>query len=261
MRHWRILLVIRFPSLCWAIQSERKEAGSNRALYGPETPKILRAPSLGSSGRPSNRTFNRDQQQAQGLVQALTIVARRASVERVGLNRITREDGYVYYLGADGYVWRMPNDLDVGWGRTRVGTESIVPEDGYAYFVDRDGFVARALTEPVSKEHVDLEPGYIYYLARDGYVWRVPADLNSNGRPARVGTVNIRPQDGYVYLIDKNGYVVRAPSEEDDDAGGPRSKSTHTVIVREIVKVPCQYCGGLREVTAPTCPFCGAAAK
>lgn len=45
----------------------------------------------------------------------------------------------------------------------------------------------------------------------------------------------------------------------------PPAATGHAVrereIIREIVKLPCRYCGGLVEMNAPRCPSCGASLK
>ncbi|MHB1439699.1 MAG: zinc ribbon domain-containing protein [Cuniculiplasma sp.] len=38
----------------------------------------------------------------------------------------------------------------------------------------------------------------------------------------------------------------------------PKSQGTEQVVIKEIVKVKCQYCGALIDSTAEKCPFCGA---
>ncbi len=40
-----------------------------------------------------------------------------------------------------------------------------------------------------------------------------------------------------------------------------RIKTPREVIVREVVMVPCQYCGGLMPTTATQCPSCRAPRK
>jgi len=64
--------------------------------------------------------------------------------ERVGNEKIERESGYIYYLGRDGYVWRVPMKSNKEGRKERVGTEYIEREEGYLYFVDREGYVSRA---------------------------------------------------------------------------------------------------------------------
>ena len=63
--------------------------------------------------------------------------------ERVGNERIEREDGYLYYLGKDGYVWRVPMKSNKTGTKERIGTEHIEREKGYFYFIDDEGYVCR----------------------------------------------------------------------------------------------------------------------
>ncbi|MFP3215354.1 MAG: hypothetical protein RXP92_01235 [Candidatus Micrarchaeota archaeon] len=64
--------------------------------------------------------------------------------ERIGKEKIEREDGYLYYIGKDGYVWRTPMKTNPKGKKSRVGTEKIEREEGYLYFIDKNGYVARA---------------------------------------------------------------------------------------------------------------------
>jgi len=68
-------------------------------------------------------------------------------VERVSKERIEREEGYLYYLGKDGYVWRTPMRGNFKGRTARIGTEHIEREKGYFYFVefvnDYAGYVCR----------------------------------------------------------------------------------------------------------------------
>lgn len=63
---------------------------------------------------------------------------------RVGTERITREEGYLYYIGKDGYVWRAPMKHKKGGTKKRVGSEKISKEGGYMYYLDKAGYVAKA---------------------------------------------------------------------------------------------------------------------
>lgn len=63
--------------------------------------------------------------------------------ERVTKERVDREDGYLYYLGKDGYVWRTPMRNNPRGRKGKVGEERISREDGYLYFIDKSGYVAR----------------------------------------------------------------------------------------------------------------------
>jgi hypothetical protein len=38
----------------------------------------------------------------------------------------------------------------------------------------------------------------------------------------------------------------------------PKQPQVQQIVIREVVKVKCLYCGALIDSTAPTCPFCGA---
>ncbi|MCD6227687.1 hypothetical protein J7J90_04295 [Candidatus Micrarchaeota archaeon] len=64
--------------------------------------------------------------------------------ERIGREKIEREDGYLYYVGKDGYVWRAPMKHNKRGRKKKVGTEKIQKEPGYMYYVDKRGYVARA---------------------------------------------------------------------------------------------------------------------
>ncbi|MGC9037274.1 MAG: hypothetical protein ACP5IK_00975 [Candidatus Micrarchaeia archaeon] len=64
--------------------------------------------------------------------------------ERISKEKIEREDGYLYYLGKDGYVWRTPMKTNPRGRKARVGTEKIERQEGYLYYIDKAGYVARA---------------------------------------------------------------------------------------------------------------------
>ena len=64
--------------------------------------------------------------------------------ERIGRERIDREDGYLYYLGKDGRVWRTPMKTNRRGRKEAVGSERIRREEGYLYYIDRSGYVARS---------------------------------------------------------------------------------------------------------------------
>jgi len=63
---------------------------------------------------------------------------------RIGSERIDREDGYLYYVGKDGYVWRAPMRNNPGGSKKRVGSEKIEKKDGCMYYIDKDGYVCEA---------------------------------------------------------------------------------------------------------------------
>lgn len=64
--------------------------------------------------------------------------------ERIGEERLAREDGYLYFLGKDGYVWRTPMKTNTRGRKARIGSEKIKRDTGYLYFIDKSGYVARA---------------------------------------------------------------------------------------------------------------------
>jgi len=63
--------------------------------------------------------------------------------ERISKERVEREDGYLYYLGKDGYVWRTPMRGNLKGRTIRIGNEKIEREEGYFYFIGKDGYVCR----------------------------------------------------------------------------------------------------------------------
>jgi hypothetical protein len=64
--------------------------------------------------------------------------------ERVGSERVERDDGYLYYLGKDGYVWKTPMKTNSRGRKGKVSSEKIERKEGYLYFIDKSGYVARA---------------------------------------------------------------------------------------------------------------------
>ncbi len=63
--------------------------------------------------------------------------------EKVSKERITRAQGYLYYLGSDGFVWQNPTRSNKSGSKRKVGTERVRREKGYLYFVDSNGYVSR----------------------------------------------------------------------------------------------------------------------
>lgn len=64
--------------------------------------------------------------------------------DRVGSERIQREDGYLYFLGKDGFVWRTPMKTNTRGRKAKVGSEKIKRAPGFLYFIDKSGYVSRA---------------------------------------------------------------------------------------------------------------------
>lgn len=63
---------------------------------------------------------------------------------RIGNERIDRQDGYLYFVGKDGYVWRVPMKHNKRGSKKRVGSEKISKERGFLYYVGSDGCVYKA---------------------------------------------------------------------------------------------------------------------
>ena len=59
--------------------------------------------------------------------------------KKIGSEKISREDGYLYFVGKDGYVWRVPMKHN-----KRGGNEKVSKERGFLYYVGSDGFVYKA---------------------------------------------------------------------------------------------------------------------
>lgn len=64
--------------------------------------------------------------------------------KKIGNEKIAREDGYLYFVGKDGYVWRVPMKHNKRGSKKRVGTEKVAKERGFLYYVGSDGFVYKA---------------------------------------------------------------------------------------------------------------------
>ena len=64
--------------------------------------------------------------------------------ERIGSERLQREDGYLYFLGKDGFVWKTPMKTNTRGRKAKVGSEKIKRVQGFLYFIDKSGYVARA---------------------------------------------------------------------------------------------------------------------
>ncbi|MEM4272075.1 MAG: hypothetical protein QXH30_00640 [Candidatus Bilamarchaeaceae archaeon] len=64
--------------------------------------------------------------------------------KKIGSEKIAREEGYLYFVGKDGYVWRVPMKHNKRGSKKRVGNTKIAKEKGYLYYVGDDGFVYQA---------------------------------------------------------------------------------------------------------------------
>ena len=64
--------------------------------------------------------------------------------QKIGTEKITRENGYLYYVGKDGCVWAAPMKHNKKGKKKKIGNEKIKKESGFMYYVGKDGFVYRA---------------------------------------------------------------------------------------------------------------------
>ena len=64
--------------------------------------------------------------------------------QKVGKEKISREKGYLYFVGKDGYVWAAPMKSNPSGKKKKVGGEKIAKEAGYMYYIGKDGYVAKA---------------------------------------------------------------------------------------------------------------------
>jgi hypothetical protein len=63
---------------------------------------------------------------------------------KIGKEKIERDNGFLYYLGKDGYVWAAPMKHNKTGKKKKIGTEKIVREKGFMYYLGKDGFVGKA---------------------------------------------------------------------------------------------------------------------
>ena len=67
--------------------------------------------------------------------------------EKVEKTGVTKEAGYLYYLGKDGHVWRTKmarGGKKTGGGPEKVADAGGTREDKFLYYIDKDGDVARS---------------------------------------------------------------------------------------------------------------------
>ena len=66
--------------------------------------------------------------------------------DKVKTTGVTKESGYLYYLGKDGNVWRskMSRGRKGGGNAEKVADAGVSRESGYLYFIDKGGNVARS---------------------------------------------------------------------------------------------------------------------
>ena len=66
--------------------------------------------------------------------------------DKVASSGVSKEKGYLYYLGKDGNVWRsgMARGSSGGGNAQKVADANVTREKGWLYFIDKDGDVSKA---------------------------------------------------------------------------------------------------------------------
>jgi len=66
--------------------------------------------------------------------------------EKVKTVGVSKQSGFLYYLGKDGNVWRskMARAGKGGGNAEKVANAGVSRQSGYIYFIDKDGDVSRA---------------------------------------------------------------------------------------------------------------------
>jgi len=63
---------------------------------------------------------------------------------KIGTEKISRESGYLYYVGKDGFVWASPMRHNKTGKKKKIGAQKISKKSGCMYFLGKDGFVYEA---------------------------------------------------------------------------------------------------------------------
>jgi len=64
--------------------------------------------------------------------------------QKIGSEKIKRDNGYLYFIGKDGYVWKAPMKHNKSGKKGKVGTEKIAKQGGFMYYLGKDGYVYKA---------------------------------------------------------------------------------------------------------------------
>ena len=57
---------------------------------------------------------------------------------------IEREHGYLYKVGRDGFVWKVPTKVNRRGEKQKIGKEKIERKTGFMYYLDKAGYVVEA---------------------------------------------------------------------------------------------------------------------
>ena len=68
-----------------------------------------------------------------------------ATQTKVKTTGVTKEKGWLYYLGKDGNVWRsrMARGNEKGGDANKVADAGVTRDKGWLYFIDKGGDVAK----------------------------------------------------------------------------------------------------------------------
>ena len=67
--------------------------------------------------------------------------------ERVS-EEVYKEDGYVYSLEGDGFIWKTPIKENPRGKRVKITTEEVKEESGFQYYINKEGYLVR---KPLAK--------------------------------------------------------------------------------------------------------------
>ena len=82
-----------------------------------------------------------------GVLHTLPVIDGETMAEVVANTGVSKDAGYLYYLGKDGNVWRTKmarGGKKTGGGPEMVATAGVSREDGFLYYIDKGGNVARS---------------------------------------------------------------------------------------------------------------------
>jgi hypothetical protein len=77
-----------------------------------------------------------------------------AGTEELVSDEIYKEDGYVYSLEDDGFVWKTPTTENPRGRRVKITTERIKNEEDFQYYINKEGYlVKRKIVKSESHSH------------------------------------------------------------------------------------------------------------
>lgn len=97
--------------------------------------------------------------------------------ERISNGKISREKGWLYFLGEDGYTYKVKESVDSRKQSSLIEKDMqglITSGEKNLLLKLNEKEMARAQKEKirVSQERIAREPGYLYFIDKEGYVAR-----------------------------------------------------------------------------------------